>query len=265
MGRGYWRRPELTAERFIPDPFSVVPGARLYETGDVARYRSDGTLEHLGRLDDQVKIRGFRVELGEIEAALVAHPAVKEAVVSVPEMVPGDRLLVAHVVYQTRQTSTASELRKFLRQHLPDYMVPSLFVELEQLPLTPNGKVDRRTLPRPLRQSSCIRLEYVAPRTPFERDIAAIWQEVLRIDRVSVYDNFFDIGGHSLLAMRAIARIERRLALHVNPRVMIMDTLEQIAARCERLARLKSFGPQTTVAGGANAGFHALREKILGV
>jgi amino acid adenylation domain-containing protein len=231
VARGYLGRAELTAARFVADPFSGRAGARLYRTGDLARFRADGRLECLGRIDHQVKIRGFRVELGEIESVLAAHPAIRQAVTAVRDGSGGDKRLVAYVVYEPDQTATVSELRKHAKASLPDYMVPSFFVELSALPLTANGKVDRRALPDPMGAAPA-GAEPEPPRTPVERRVAEIWQAALGVPAVGLKDNFFDIGGHSLLSMQVIAHIERDLGVRVPPRAMIMDTLEQIAARC---------------------------------
>jgi aspartate racemase len=207
VARGYLNRPDLTAEKFIPDPFSAEPGARMYKTGDLARYLPDGNIEFLGRADYQVKIRGFRIELGEIEAALAHHPAVREAVVLAREDAPGEKRLVAYVVAD----STADELRRFLKDKLPEYMVPAVFVLLEALPVTPNGKVDRRALPAPDRSRPELEKAFVAPRDDLELQLAHIWEEVLGVRPVGVRDNFFELGGHSLLAVRLFALIEKRL------------------------------------------------------
>jgi amino acid adenylation domain-containing protein len=208
LARGYRGRPELTAERFIPHPFSDEPGARLYKTGDLARYRPDGMLEFLGRLDGQVKIRGYRVELGEIEAVLTQHPAVRESVVVAREEVPGERRLVAYVVADRQPGPSIRDLRRFLRAELPDYMVPAAVVPLETLPLTPNGKVDRRQLPAPEPARPALEDALVAPRTPVEEGLAEIWGQVLAVEQVGIHDNFFELGGHSLLATQVIARLQ---------------------------------------------------------
>src|SRR6185436_3771937 len=179
-------------EKFIPDPFSSEPGARLYKTGDLARYRADGNLEFLGRFDHQVKIRGFRIELGEIEAALAAHTAIREAVVVARAENSGDHRLVAYLVAAEAAPETA-ELRDFLQQTLPDYMLPSAFVFLPELPLTPSGKLDRRALPKP--ELNATGEHYVAPRTPAEQTLAGIWEEVIGHERVGINDNFFELGG----------------------------------------------------------------------
>jgi len=207
LARGYLNRPELTAEKFIPNPFSGDPKSRLYRTGDLARYLPDGNIEFLGRIDEQVKIRGYRIELGEIETALSQHPVVRRSVVMVREDSPGNKRLVAYVVLSQDQVSTASELRSFLREKLPEYMVPSGFVFLESLPLTPNGKVDRRALPVIDQSRPELEQSFEAPRTLIEEIVAQIWAEVLKVEKVGVHDNFFDLGGHSLLAAQLVSRI----------------------------------------------------------
>lgn len=215
VARGYWRRPELTAERFIPDPFSAESGARLYRTGDRVRHLATGEIEFLGRLDHQVKLRGFRIELGEVEAALVSHSSVGEAVVVVREDVPGDKRLVAYVVAKEGASVLAEELRAGLRKSLPEYMVPSAFVLLEKLPQTPNGKVDRKALPPPEGLTER-EVEYVAPRTPVEETLCAVFARVLGTDRVGIHDNFFALGGHSLLAIQVASRIASALDVELS-------------------------------------------------
>ncbi|HEY9853556.1 MAG TPA: amino acid adenylation domain-containing protein [Leptolyngbyaceae cyanobacterium] len=208
LARGYLNRPELTAEKFIPDPFSEKPGNRLYKTGDLARYLPDGNIEFLGRIDHQIKLRGFRIELGEIEAVLTQHPEVKQAVVLCREDEPNDKRLVAYVVLHSHfsHSEITNELRHFLQNHLPEYMIPAAFITLDSLPLTPNGKVDRQALPAPKK----LQLQnFVAPRTPAEEVVAEIWQEVLKCDRVGVNHNFFELGGHSLLATQVISRLRQ--------------------------------------------------------
>lgn len=207
LARGYLRRPELTAERFIPNPFSEKPGARMYRTGDVARYLPDGNLSFLGRIDHQVKIRGFRIELGEIETALIRHASVSDAVVIVREDVPGDKRIVAYVVLNQESTITVEELHSFLKRGLPDYMQPSAFLLLDSLPLTPNGKVDRKALPAPDRMPRQLENDFVPPRTETEKTLSKIWTDLLRVDEIGVYDNFFKLGGHSLLATQLVSRI----------------------------------------------------------
>ncbi|NKI72793.1 AMP-binding protein, partial [Collimonas pratensis] len=198
LARGYLNRPGLTAEKFIPNPFSRVAGARMYRSGDLARYLPDGNIEYLGRGDQQVKIRGFRIELGEIEEALFALSEVRDGVVLVREDDPGDKRLVAYVVPHDAVVFDGAALRTALSRTLPDYMIPVHFIALENLPLTSNGKIDRKALPAPdmTRHDN----GYVAPRTQTEKVLAGIWSEILKLDRVGVHDNFFTIGGHSLMA-----------------------------------------------------------------
>lgn len=203
LARGYLGRPDLTAEKFVPDSFSGGPGARMYRTGDWARYRSDGTIEYLGRLDSQVKARGFRIELSEVECALAAHPSVAKAIVVAREDGTGDRRLVGYVV--AKKGSESVDILRFARQRVPDYMVPSALVLMDALPLTPNGKVDRRALPEP---STVRRGAAEPPRTATEAALATIWEDLLGVPEVGVDDDFFELGGHSLLAARLVARIE---------------------------------------------------------
>lgn len=230
VAHGYWRRPELTAERFIPDPFSAEPGARLYKTGDRARYLEDGNIEYLGRNDFQVKIRGFRIELGEIEAELMKHPRVREAVVAVREDVPGDKRLVAYLIAAGAEELKPEDMRAHLKADLPEYMVPSAFVMLESFPLTPNGKLDRKALPAPSGARQNVDSFYIAPQTPNEQTLAEIWCEVLGVERVSVGDNFFDIGGHSLLAIRTIVKFKEKTGKVLVARNFYQQTLGQLAA-----------------------------------
>ncbi|MDZ7358889.1 MAG: amino acid adenylation domain-containing protein, partial [candidate division KSB1 bacterium] len=215
LARGYLNRPDLTAEKFIPNPFSQVPGDRLYRTGDRARFLADGNIEFLGRIDNQVKIRGYRIELGEIESALEKHPSVKDVVVSAREDAPGSKRLVAYIVTKNGVQPTVGEFHSFLKEQLPEYMVPSYFMFLEKMPLTPNGKIDRRALPAPDQQSAAVlATEYVAPRTPVEQKLAQIWTQLLGIEKIGVNDNFFELGGHSLLATQLVSRI--RAEFHIE-------------------------------------------------
>ncbi|HEX8436100.1 non-ribosomal peptide synthetase/type I polyketide synthase [Archangium sp.] len=208
VARGYPRRPELTAERFVPDPFGTVPGARLYRTGDLARHLPDGQLEFLGRMDHQVKIRGFRIELGEIESVLGAHPAVREVVVLAREESPGSPFLVAYVVAREGHAVEEAGLRTFLKRSLPEHMVPSVFVPCEHLPLTSNGKVDRaKLLALPLRRERSTRSR--PPANEVERTLARIWQDLLRLERVGATESFFELGGHSLLLTQVQARMKQ--------------------------------------------------------
>lgn len=232
---GYLNRPDLTAERFVPDPFGSDPAARLYKTGDLGRWRNDGTIEFLGRNDHQVKIRGFRVELGEIESHLMRHEAVAEAVVMMREDGMGDRRLVAYVTARGERPPAVDELRSDLKRALPEYMIPSAFVILDQLPLTPTGKLDRRALPAPSLAAYANR-EYVAPSGATEETLAAIWKDLLRVERVGREDNFFELGGHSLLAMQVTAHVQGELGLEVPVRSLFeCPTLAAFAARVEEL------------------------------
>jgi amino acid adenylation domain-containing protein len=231
VARGYHRRPDLTAERFIPDPFGGTPGARLYRTGDLGRYLPNGDIQFLGRSDDQVKVRGLRIELGEIEAALVEHEAVRETVVVAREDVPGERGLVAYVVTQPETAPGVTELRDHLRRSLPEYMQPAAFVMVDKLPLTPNGKIDRRALPAPDGTRPELGEVFVAPRTPAEERLAAIWAEVLRLERVGVHDNFFNLGGNSLLGTQITARVRDRFRVELTLRSLFeAPTLAGLAA-----------------------------------
>jgi thioesterase domain-containing protein len=207
VARGYFQRPDLTAERFIPDPFTLEHGARLYRTGDLGRYLPDGSIEFVGRTDDQVKIRGFRIELGEIEARLREHAAIRQAIVIVREDRATGRGLDAYVILEVGKVSNAGELREYLRTRLPDYMIPREFVFLDALPLTPNGKVDRKALPAPDRNRSELEASYVAPRDALEVQLTRIWEKVLGRTPIGGRDNFFELGGHSLLAVQVIHQI----------------------------------------------------------
>lgn len=216
LARGYLNRADLTAEKFIPNPFSEAPGARMYKTGDLARYQPDGMIKFLGRADHQVKLRGFRIELGEIEAALKLHPAALDGVVTVREDTPGDKRLVAYVVLARGRESAISELRSYLKEKLPEYMIPSAFVRLDNLPLTRHGKVDRRALPAPENERPELRAAYVAPRTKIEGTIAAIWQEALKVEKVGVDDNFFDLGGHSLSMVQVHSKLREAFSKEIS-------------------------------------------------
>jgi amino acid adenylation domain-containing protein len=218
LARGYLNAPEVTAERFITDPFSVDPGARLYKTGDRARYLPDGNLEFLGRLDNQIKLRGFRIEPGEIETALAQHPAVGEAVVAAAESPGIGRQLVAYVVFRDGAAAATGELRAFIAKRLPDYMIPSAFVALDAMPLGQNGKIDRRALRPPERPNVESPPNFVAPRTPLEQQLAAIWVEVLGVERVGPDDNFFELGGHSLAATQVISRMRKAFDVDLSLR-----------------------------------------------
>ena len=237
LARGYLNRPDLTAEKFIPDSFSTEPGARLYKTGDRARYLPDGNIEFLGRIDHQVKIRGFRIELGEIESILKQHEAVRDVVVMAREDVPGDKRLVAYIVPEKEKTPFVSVLRQYLKEKLPEYMIPNSFVTLDTFPLTPNGKVDRNALPAPEHTRPKLEETYVAPRTEIERTLVAIWQEVLHLKKVGIHDNFFEIGGYSLLAIQVISRINKAFQVDLplppffeNPTISgLSKTIEKVS------------------------------------
>jgi hypothetical protein len=233
VARGYLSQPELTAERFIADPFSGTPGARAYRTGDLAKWRPDGTIECLGRMDNQVKLRGFRIELGEIESALANHPGVKQNVAALREDAPGQKRLVAYFIPAVEPAPTAGELRGHLMAYLPDYMVPTLFVALEKLPLTPNGKLDRSALPVTEDEAAHSARPMVAPRTPHERTLAEIWKRVLRLDRVSVEDDIFELGGDSILIFQITSRANQA-GLDLAPaQVFRHRTIAELASRLD--------------------------------
>ena len=273
LSPGYWQRDELTAERFMANPLldgrrqnacpstlSASPHPRvpdssllpptLYKTGDLVRYREDGTLQYLGRLDHQVKLRGFRIELGEIEAVLVQHPDVSQAVVVVREDKPAEPRLVAYVISNPKSKLPNPEFRNYLAQRLPAYMAPSQFVVLDALPLTPNGKVDRKALPK--LGDSTHPEPLAVPQTDMEKAIAAIWRKVLGIEQVGLHDNFFDLGGHSLLMVRAHAQIQQQLASDI-PLVELFryPTVSSLAAYLrERLAECRAVDRSLEVAAG---------------
>jgi amino acid adenylation domain-containing protein len=227
---GYHRRPELTAERFVADRFSDLPGARLYRTGDLARWDAQGRLQHLGRVDHQVKIRGFRIELGEIEAGLSAHPAVLQAVVMGREAGPADLRLVAYIVFKAGADLTASDVRRYLRRSLPDYMIPSVVAAVDTIPLTPNGKVDRAALPDPFRNAVQTTRHHVVPAPGAEQTMADIWREILQVDSIGAEDNFFELGGHSLLSLRVMNAVEKRLGWRMDVRTLFFQNLRQVVA-----------------------------------
>ncbi|ACK73817.1 amino acid adenylation domain protein (plasmid) [Gloeothece citriformis PCC 7424] len=214
LARSYWNRPDLTQERFIDNPFQ--PKTKLYKTGDLVCYRSDGTLEFLGRLDQQVKIRGFRIELGEIESTLSEHPAVAEVTLALKEDTKGEKRIVAYVVCHREKAVSVKDLRDFLQKVLPDYMLPSVFVFLDKLPLTSNGKVDRQALPVPDFTRPALSAEATAPRTPQEKQLAEIWANVMNLEQVGIHDNFFELGGHSLVAIQIISRIREVFAIDLG-------------------------------------------------
>lgn len=237
VGRGYLGDASRTAEAFVPDPFSSAGGERLYRTGDLARFQADGTIDFLGRIDFQVKIRGYRIELGEIEKTLESHPAVQNSVVVAREDLSGNQQLIAYVVIDKQNLPKRGEILSFLSEHLPEYMVPGTFILLDALPLTPNGKIDRAALPHPQESSLTLDvLTYIAPRTPVEQILAGIWAEVLGIGRVGVDDNFFEIGGHSLLVTQVIGRVREVFDIDLPFRMIFTSpTVASLAAAVEKI------------------------------
>jgi amino acid adenylation domain-containing protein len=246
LARGYMRRADLTAERFSPHPFSKQPGARLYRTGDVVRWRGNGKLDFIGRVDEQVKVRGYRIELGEIEAVLRRHARVRECVVIAQADEIRDRRLVAYIVSRDEEVVSTSEMRRHLAECLPEYMIPSIFVPLESLPLTPNGKVDKQALPGPEHNRPELTDSYQAPRSPIEEVLCGIWGEVLRVEQVGIHDDFFELGGHSLLATQVVSRIREVLQVEVPLRSLfesrtlanMAETILQNPAERDRVERV---------------------------
>jgi len=270
--KGYLGRPELTAERFVADP--VGDDGVVYRTGDRARWRPDGCIEYLEREDTQVKVRGYRIELGEIESVLDTHPQIAQSVAVVREFGPQDHRIVAYFRPEpgAGEAPTATELRAHLRLSLPAYMLPSTFVELSEFPLTPNGKVDRKRLPEPEMYRSAVGREYVAPQSDLEKAMATVWQELLGIDQVGVTDNFFDLGGHSLLSMKASYQIEQAVGVRSNARDMLMLTLGQLAALAvrddagkveERAGRGEQPAGSEPAAGGDGAGLFSRLKRVI--
>jgi amino acid adenylation domain-containing protein/non-ribosomal peptide synthase protein (TIGR01720 family) len=230
LARGYLNRPDLTVEKFIPNPFSNEPGSRLYKTGDKARYLPDGNIEFLGRIDNQVKIRGFRIELGEIEAAITQYPGVREIAVIAREDVPDHKYLVAYIVPNHEGAIASSDLRGFLKEKLPNYMIPGVFVMLDALPLTPNGKVDRKALPTPDTARQELQADLVAPRTRFEEILAQIWREVFHREVLSIHDNFFEVGGDSILSIQIIFKANIAGLLLTPKQIFQHQTIAELAA-----------------------------------
>ncbi|HET6977270.1 MAG TPA: amino acid adenylation domain-containing protein [Pyrinomonadaceae bacterium] len=254
LADGYLNRPDLTAGKFIPHLFSDTPGARLYRTGDGARVLPDGNIEFLGRLDHQVKLRGFRIELGEIESVLKTHSAIRESVVILGEDVAGDQRLIAYLVTENGAELAGSELRNFLQEKLPAYMIPSEFLSVDQMPLTPNGKVDRQSLPSLGGKQLSQEKNYVTPRNPLENSLADIWAEVLQLERVGATDNFFELGGHSLIATRVISQIRDRLQMEISlqeffnsPTVTELAQRIEISPATEPREKLSSIVPRARV------------------
>ena len=252
----------MTAEKFIPNPFSEYEGARLYKTGDVARFLPDGSIEFLGRIDHQVKIRGYRIELGEIETVLRQHPAIEDVVVIARKHINDDTRLVAYVVASHSELSDLiNKARRFLRERLPEYMVPSAFVVLDALPLSPNGKVDRKALPAPELSKNDLDSTFVAPRTPVEERLAAMWRETLGVEKISIYHDFFELGGHSLLLTQLASRIRKTFHTEVPLRILLDNStlveMSQTVLACQveqadkvkvaqMLKRLKQMSPDET-------------------
>jgi amino acid adenylation domain-containing protein len=249
LARGYLNRPELTAEKFIQNPFSDDPESRLYKTGDLARYLPDGNIEYLGRIDNQVKIRGFRIELGEIEAVLGQHSLVRENAVIVHVTEKMDQRLVAYIVSSEEQIIENADLRVFLTERLPDYMIPSAFVTVDALPLTPNGKIDRRTLSqRSIENYQLPEESFVAPRDSLELQLAQIWEDILNVHPIGVHDNFFELGGHSLLAVSLMAQIGQQLNKNLPLATLFQGaTIEQLAVILRQQTDILSWSPLVTV------------------
>lgn len=249
VSRGYHKDPERTRERFLPNPFDGDPRSCRYRTGDLGRYLANGEIEYLGRRDDQVKIRGFRIELGEIEMALAGHPAVQETVVVAASDPRGDKRLVAYVVAREGEKPASSALRSHLKELLPAYMIPAVFVQLEAVPLTAHGKIDRWALPLPA-LTGADDDSYVAPRSATEEVLAKIWSDVLQVQRVGIDDNFFDLGGHSLLATQLLTQIRQALRIDlslaqlfeaqtVGDLARILTSMEKVPGQLERIAELR--------------------------
>ncbi|PYJ97121.1 MAG: hypothetical protein DME23_17110 [Verrucomicrobia bacterium] len=238
LARGYRNNPALTTEKFIPHPFSGKPGERLYKTGDLVRWLSDGNLEFLGRIDHQVKIRGYRMEPGEIESRLNQHPLVRESLVLAREEGHGPKQLVAYLILKQPAPPATKELSDFLRTRLPDYMVPSMFVFLHAWPLTPNGKVDRNALPAPEESNRQSRRTFVAPRNHLEETVAKVWSDVLGRAPAGIHDNFFELGGHSLLAAQAISRLNESFNIHLSIRSLFEKPT--VAELVREIARMMS-------------------------
>lgn len=246
LAKGYLGRPEVTSEKFIHDPFGQAGRDYLYKTGDLVRYLPDGNIEFLGRIDHQVKVRGFRIELGEIETALGQHPAVQESAVLAREDKPGDKRLVGYYVSVNSSEPTASELKDYLREQLPEYMVPDIFIKLELMPLTPSAKIDRAVLPAPDATRPELEREYVAPTTPTEETLAGICEELLAINQISIYDSFFDLGGHSLLATQLISRLREASGIELPLRTIFEHpSVAELAVEVDRAKATQVSGTDT--------------------
>lgn len=238
LARGYLNRLELNAEKFIPNPYGRSPSERLYRTGDLAKYTTNGNIEFMGRIDFQVKIRGFRIEIGEVEAAIARHELVQDVIVIAKDDPLGNKSLIAYVVPKPETELTTSQLRNFLKENLPDYMIPAAFVVMDKFPLTPNGKVDKKALPSPEEMRSQVADDYVIPQTEAERLIASVWQEVLQINNVGIYDNFFEIGGNSLLLVQAYSKLQNLFGSQVS--MVILFRYPNIHALAEYLSQSQS-------------------------
>jgi amino acid adenylation domain-containing protein len=262
VARGYLNMPELTQKNFIADPFSGKNGARLYKSGDLARYRKDGTLEFLGRVDDQVKVRGYRIELGEIEAALVAHPAVQSCKVLAVEQTPGNKQLVTYAILQGNESPSAEDLKDFLKLSLPEYMVPAQIVFMDSFPLILNGKIDRRALPAPTHGNISAAHEFVPPRTEIEKKVAAMWAELLDVEQIGIHDDFFDLGGHSLMAIKALSRIREEFDVDLPLATLLQaPTIAQLAALLHKRDLIPSWSLLVPVrAGGTKPPFFLVHD-----
>ncbi|NEP86223.1 MAG: amino acid adenylation domain-containing protein [Okeania sp. SIO2C2] len=266
LARGYLNKPELTAERFIPNPFEN--NSKLYKTGDLGRYLPDGNIEYIGRIDNQVKVRGYRIETGEIEAVLTQHPSVKQTVVSAREDNSGNKILVAYLVLESEtpevsQTEEIGKLKQYLKERLPEYIIPSGFVVLPQLPLTPNGKVNRKTLPIPDNISS-VSTEYVAPETETQKVLVEIWQEVLGIEKVGIYDNFFDLGGHSLTAVKLVSKISTNFNISLSVKTLFLHPIiADLSNIITELLNNKSVSQQPSYQSIQNEVQETLKEKVV--
>ena len=252
VGRGYLNRPSMTAQKYVPNPFSTVPGFRMYKTGDLARHREDGNIEYLGRIDAQVKVRGYRIELGEIEAVLQKHQDVQQNAVLVWEDSSADKYLVAYLEPKENKTIDVGQIRSYLADKVPGYMVPSTFVVLESLPLMPNGKVARKALQPPEGGRSSAETLYVAPRSPVESMLVELWEQVLNVERVGIFDNFFELGGHSLLATQVVSRVRQVMKVEIpirelfeNPTVSSLAVRVEIALRAESGLEMPALEPLT--------------------
>jgi amino acid adenylation domain-containing protein len=223
LARGYFKRPDLTAEKFIPHPFSQDPGARLYKTGDLGRLLPDGSIEFVGRVDDLVKVRGFRIELGEIAKTIRQHPEINDAFVVALDADSDRSRIVAYAVPKPRSTISTTELRSYVRKKLPDYMVPTRFIFLEALPVSPNGKIDRKALPIPGRSRPELATPLINHKTPLEKDLAQIWRDVLELDQIGIHDNFIDLGGDSLAATRIVSRVMAKFQIEIPLRSLFQS------------------------------------------